>query len=364
MTFSPPVTDNSETKLLKFSNQRGKLAFCNLSGDPPISNEPLNESKIRHYNSIFNPISEFQEPYQESLYRNPPVYPPAHLPPGNPQVSGDVRSYDPNLLPPNLAPQNPNRFINYFSPNTVSRGIQDAINRWPQPQPIPRNTHRVPLPQPWHRPPVPYYNLGKPGSPNIPRAPFKSQDRDPNLDLDKTSTVQGRHPVPMKHLSFNEDILDATDPNISQIFQDDRNGQNANGISPQIPVLTGISPIRRDPALEQAAQEQGKKAAQTQAQVVAADALIQGAGALGDGIQTQGAGPSGLQANDTEVTFTKKGSLDLNISDTMLQATSTPLPASPKSGSTDPIQVPEYLHKFCSQILQDWNERFPYSMHA
>ena len=105
MTFSPPVIDNSEPKLLKFSNQRGKLALCNLSGDPPISNEPLNESKIRHYNSLFNPRSEFQEPYQESLYRNPPVHPPAHLPPGNPQVSGDVRSYDPNLLPPNLAPQ-------------------------------------------------------------------------------------------------------------------------------------------------------------------------------------------------------------------------------------------------------------------
>ena len=120
-----------------------------MSGDPPLSNEPLNESKIRHYNSLFNPRSEFQEQYQESQYRNPHVYSPSHPPPGNPQMSGDVRSYQPN----------PNRFRNYLSPNTVSREIQEAINKWPQPQPIPRNIQRVPLPQPWHRPSVPYYNL-------------------------------------------------------------------------------------------------------------------------------------------------------------------------------------------------------------
>ena len=61
-----------------------------MSGDPPLLNEPLNESKIRHYNSLFNPRSEFQEQYQESQYRNPHVYSPSHPPPGNPQMSGDV----------------------------------------------------------------------------------------------------------------------------------------------------------------------------------------------------------------------------------------------------------------------------------
>ena len=43
------------------------------------------------------------------------------------------------------------------------------------------------------------------------------------------------------------------------------------------------------------------------------------------------------------------------------EASSTPLPANTKSGSTDPVKVPEYLHGFCSQILKDWNEHFPYS---
>ena len=66
LSFSPPVTDNSEKKLLKFNHQRGKLAYINMSGDPPVSNPPLNESRIRHYNSNFKPRSEFQEPYQES----------------------------------------------------------------------------------------------------------------------------------------------------------------------------------------------------------------------------------------------------------------------------------------------------------
>ena len=35
LLFSPPVIDYSEPKMLKFSNQRGKLALCNTSGDPP-----------------------------------------------------------------------------------------------------------------------------------------------------------------------------------------------------------------------------------------------------------------------------------------------------------------------------------------
>ena len=64
LSFSPPTADNSEPKILKFNHQRGKLAFCNLSGDPPISNPPLNESKIRHYSTIYNPRSEFQENQQ------------------------------------------------------------------------------------------------------------------------------------------------------------------------------------------------------------------------------------------------------------------------------------------------------------
>ena len=50
---------------------------------------------------------------------------------------------------------------------------------------------------------------------------------------------------------------------------------------------------------------------------------------------------------------------------------STPLPPNPKSaqvestsaqaGSLGPVQVPEYLHKFCKKVLQDWNTHFPYS---
>ena len=181
-----------------------------------------------------------------------------------------------------------------------------------------------------------------PSSPSIPKAPVKSKERDPAsiLDLDSTYTVQGRHPVPRRHLSFHEDILDTSDSNIPQLFQENLNGQFANGISPQLPVLSGISPIRKDAAPVQAdntaAKEQEKKdAAQTQAQYVGNDALVQGACALqlteADIVHTQGAGPAAPQANDTEVTFTKGSRLDLNISDTMMQATSTPLPASPKS---------------------------------
>jgi hypothetical protein len=109
------------------------------------------------------------------------------------------------------------------------------------------------------------------------------------------------------------------------------------------------------------------------------DAL--GAGALPHGSQTTGPGPSGCQANNTEISFPKNKVLDLNISDTMLQpdgsstplppspksvsqAKSTPLPTSPQSGSMEAVQVPEYLHKFFSQILKDWNNHFPYSHDA
>ena len=84
-------------------------------------------------------------------------------------------------------------------------------------------------------------------------------------------------------------------------------------MSPQIPQLPGISPIRKDSAPVQAentvAKEQEKKdAAQTQAQDVENNALVQGAGALqlteADIVQPQGAGPAAPQANDTEITFT------------------------------------------------------------
>ena len=84
-------------------------------------------------------------------------------------------------------------------------------------------------------------------------------------------------------------------------------------MSPQIPQLPGISPIRKDSAPVQAentvAKEQEKKdAAQTQAQDVENNALVQGAGALqlteADIVQPHGAGPAAPQANDTEITFT------------------------------------------------------------
>ena len=35
-----------------------------------------------------------------------------------------------------------------------------------------------------------------------------------------------------------------------------------------------------------------------------------------------------------------------------------------QSGSMEAVQVPEYLHKFCKQVLQDWNNHFPYSHDA
>ena len=136
-------------------------------------------------------------------------------------MSGDVRAYDPTQLPPNLHPQNFNRNENYFSPNTVHREIQDAINRYPQPYPW----NRIPLPQSWHKLPVPYQSLRKPSSPTIPKAPVKSKEREQTsyLDLDSTYTIQGRHPVPRRHLSFHEDILDTSDSNISRLFQENEN---------------------------------------------------------------------------------------------------------------------------------------------
>jgi hypothetical protein len=55
--FTPPSRDIGIQRLLKFSHQRGILAFQNLSGDPPIILPPLNESQIRHYNQN----QQFQE---------------------------------------------------------------------------------------------------------------------------------------------------------------------------------------------------------------------------------------------------------------------------------------------------------------
>jgi hypothetical protein len=236
---------------------------------------------------------------------------------------------------------------------------------------------------------VPYQSLAKPGSSIIPRAPVKSQVRENTSTpiLDTTYTTQGRHPIPRRHLSFHEDILDTSNGNLSRLFQENEHEQYTNETSPQIPQLPGISPIGKNSAPVQAdntvAKEQGKKdaaqgdndvpyvaPAQTEkngppAQDVGNNALVQGAGALpladADIDQTKGARPA---ANNTEITFSK-GSKDLNISDTLIQqtlmqeATSTPLPASP-----GPIRVPEYLHKFLSQILLSWNDRFPYESDA
>ena len=114
------------------------------------------------------------------------------------------------------------------------------------------------------------------------------------------------------------------DPNIAQLFQDDRYGQNSNGAAgPKIPELTGISPIKRDAALEKAAKELVLGS-------VAHNAL--GAAALPDGPQTSGAGLSGFQAYTTEVTFPKTKVIDLDNSDTIEpEGSSTPLPKSPKS---------------------------------
>ena len=58
LVFSPPVTDpNCEPKLLRFSNQKGKLALTNTSGDPPQPNEPTNESRIKHYSLLILSLS-------------------------------------------------------------------------------------------------------------------------------------------------------------------------------------------------------------------------------------------------------------------------------------------------------------------
>ena len=82
--------------------------------------------------------------------------------------SGGARMYDPTQLPPHPPQQNfYQQERGFFSPSTVNRAIQEAINR--HPQPIPRK--RVPaVPPPWQRLPVPFQSPSgrKPGSPTIP----------------------------------------------------------------------------------------------------------------------------------------------------------------------------------------------------
>ena len=111
--------------------------------------------------------------------------------------------------------------------------------------------------------------------------------------------VQGRHPVPRKHLSFNEDT-DTAGLNISQNFQDQVSQASI-----------------RDPTLEQGAGARADDLQTQGARALAEGLQPQGAGASADGLQNQGAGPSGLQAhcNDTDITFSKakKGSLGLVI---------------------------------------------------
>ena len=124
----------------------------------------------------------------------------------------------------------------------------------------------------------------------------------------------GRHPIPRKHISFDEDVLDREDPNT---FQDARSGHS----SPGVVEIPGICPLKKDAAIEKAAKA---LASGTQ------DVL--GAGALPEGPQPPGPGPS--QAISSEISFSKGQVLNLNISDTMLQqhdGSSTPLPTNPKS---------------------------------
>ena len=99
--------------------------------------------------------------------------------------------------------------------------------------------------QPWHPPPAPYNDLTKPGPSHIPPpAPVKSRyDQYPNLNQDHTITVLDRTPIPRKHLSFDEDVLDRDDSNT---FQDARSGNS----SPGVVELPEISPLQKDAANE------------------------------------------------------------------------------------------------------------------
>ena len=127
LVFSPPVTDpNCEPKLLRFSNQKGKLALTNTSGDPPQPNEPANESRIKHY-SLFNPQLEFQEQQnQGNQSRNQYEFSP--LRPLPRRASGDVR-YN----------EQPNR--HFFSPNTINREVNRALGNWQNSRQIPWLNH-------------------------------------------------------------------------------------------------------------------------------------------------------------------------------------------------------------------------------
>ena len=74
LIFTPPTLDNSGPQLLKVSHNKGQLAFCNPSGEPPAQNPPLNETRIRHHKTQSNRSSEFQEGGNqcEGQYNAPP----------------------------------------------------------------------------------------------------------------------------------------------------------------------------------------------------------------------------------------------------------------------------------------------------
>ena len=74
LIFTPPTLDNSGPQLLKVSHNKGQLAFCNPSGEPPAQNPPLNETRIRHHRTQSNHSSEFQEGENqcEAQYNAPP----------------------------------------------------------------------------------------------------------------------------------------------------------------------------------------------------------------------------------------------------------------------------------------------------
>ena len=148
--------------------------------------------------------------------------------------------FDPTQLPPHLPQQNfYQKERGFFSPSTVDRAIQDAINRYPQPMP----RHRSPaVPPPWHRLPVPFQSPSgrKPGSPPIPKPPVKNKTgREETTSPELFNSTYILHPL-RKNLSFQEDDLDQADSN--QLFQEDQQGQNIN----QLPVFEGISPFRHN----------------------------------------------------------------------------------------------------------------------
>ena len=177
------------------------------------------------------------------------------------------------------------------------------------------------------------------------------------MNQDQTLPSLGRYPVPekfpQKHLSFTENPEIEGEPSNFQEGPENRE-------------LPGISPLGKDKELETAAKAMtlGTK------EIPGAEALPEGPQPPTTATVTSPASSEITTATVTspassEITFNQRQVLDLNISDTIMQGTSTPIPQKPQVETSSaqagvPIMVPEYLHRFCRKVLAEWNAHFPY----